>query len=320
MPVQPGRSDVHVNRPLTMISLAFMQSSANFVASRVFPTIPVSKQGDSYFTYDRGMFNRDEMAPRAPGTESAGGNYTLSTSTYFATTYAIHRDIPDQVRANADQPINLDREAAEYVALQALIRLEAQWVTDFFAPSIWTTDVTPGNLWSAASSTPIEDVRLGRRTVLQSTGFAPNKLVCARQVYDVLLDHPDIVGRLDRGQTTGPAIAKRDSLAALFELESIEVMDAIENTANEGATNVHAFIGGSNDALLVYAPATPGLMTPSGGYTFAWTGLLGSAATGGRVSRFPMANLKSERVEMEISFDQQLVAADLGYFFEDVVS
>ena len=96
-------------------------------------------------------------------------------------------------------------------------------------------------------------------------------------------------------------------------------MDAIENTANEGATNVHAFIGGKH-ALLLYTPATPGLMTPSAGYTFTWTGLLGGGALGTRISRMRVELRKADRVEIEMAFDQKQVAADLGYFFLTAVS
>jgi len=67
---QPTARDVHVNAPLTNISIAFLQSQDSFVASRVFPSIPVMKQSDRYYTYDRGDFNRDEMQLRAPGPRS----------------------------------------------------------------------------------------------------------------------------------------------------------------------------------------------------------------------------------------------------------
>ena len=336
---QPSRSDVHVNRPLTNISLAFAQSVVNFVADRVFPNVSVAKQSDTYFTYDRGEFNRDEMRERAPGTESAGGTYQIGTDTYFAKTRAYHRDIPDPVRANADNPISLDREATLFVTTKALIKREVTWRQAYFTEGdpgdTWTFDVD-GNavrsaafdpedaannqvvFWDDASSTPIEDVRLLKRSVLESTGFMPNQLTLGRAVFDVLLDHPDIVGRLDRGQTSGPAQATRDSLAALFEVEGVNVMDAIENTAQEGATASHSFIGGKH-ALLSYAPAAPGIMTPSAGYTFSWTGLLGSTAAGMRVKRFRMEHLESDRIEIDASYDQKLVSADLGAFFGSIV-
>ena len=87
-------------------------------------------------------------------------------------------------------------------------------------------------------------------------------------------------------------------------------MDAIMNTANEGATNAHSYIGGSKAALLVYAAPRPGLYTPSAGYTFLWNGLLGSGATGQRITRMRMPAIKSDRLEIEQAFDHKVVSAD----------
>lgn len=326
---QPSRSDVHVDRPLTNVSLAFLQSADMFIADRVFPVVPVSKQSDQYYTYDRGMFNRDEMEKRAPGAESAGANYTLSTDNYRADVWALHKDVSDQVRSNADEAVRLDRETTEFLTHKALIRKERNWASEYFTTGVWATDQTgvdsasptAGQFgrWDRADSTPIEDIRSGRRTVHESTGFRPNKLVLGRAVYDALLDHPDIVGRLDRGQTTGPAMVMRQNLAALFELDEILVMDAIFNSAAEGATNSHSFIGGKQ-ALLTYAAPSPGLMVPSAGYTFSWTGLLGAGALGTRMKRMRMEHLESDRLEIEMSFDHKLVADELGYFFATAVN
>jgi hypothetical protein len=342
--VQPTQSDVHVKGPLTNISLAYLQNANNFIAHRVFPVIPVNKQADSYFTYERGDFNRDEMRERAAGSESSGGTYEIGDDTYFARTYAYHKDVPDLVRANQDNPINLDREASMFVVNKGLIKRERTWVTKYFtggqAPGVtWTfvadgvassptaassfdpTNASNNNVlhWNDAASTPIEDIRKAKRFVLESTGFMPNIMTLGRAVYDTLVDHPDIVGRIDRGQTSGPVQASRENLAALFEVEEILVMDSIVNTANKGATAVHAFIGGKH-ALLSYRPPSPGLLTPSAGYTFAWNGLFGSVDQGFRVKRFRMEHLASDRVEIEMSYDQKKVSAELGYFFNGIVA
>lgn len=340
MPItQPSRSDVHVNRPLTNISVAFLQSADDFVAGRVFPNVPVGKQSDAYFTYDRGEFNRDEMEERTPGTESAGGSYQVGTDTYYSRVRAYHKDIPEQVRSNADNPIDLDREATEYVTHKGLINRERNWATTYFtagAPGdTWTFDVDgassrsgsfdPTNAsnnnvvyWNDAASTPIEDVRLLKRYVQEETGFRPNILTLGRPVFDSLLDHPDIVGRVDRGQTVGTAMVNRAALAALFELDEVLVMDAIYNTAKKGATASHAFIGGNN-ALLSYRPRTPGILTPSAGYTFSWTGFVGAGNDGMRIKRFYLDAIESDRVEIDMAYDQKLVSADLGAMFGGII-
>lgn len=327
----PTPGDVHVNAPLTNISIAYMQNAANFVADRVFPNIPVSKQSDRYYTYDRGYFNRDEMEVRAPGTETKGGEYSVdNTPTYFAPVYGFHHDIPDQRRANADSVLAPDQEATELVTMKGLIKREKLWVVKYFAGGIWTggdvdgVAVAPGAgqflQWNDANSNPIEDVRSSKTTVLEGTGFEPNILVIGQRVFDKLIDHPDIIDRVKYGQTAGgPALVGIPELQQLFGVPRVLVMKSIENTAKEGVANVHSFIGGKK-ALLVYAAPTPGLMTPSGGYTFSWNGYMGAGAAGQRIKRFRMENLASDRVEMEMAFDQKLVAADVGYFFDTAVA
>lgn len=318
---QPSRADVHVNRPLTNISIAWMQEQTNFVASRVFPLIPVAKQSDRYFTYDRGDFNRDEMQLRAPATESAGGTYRIdSTPTYYAPVRAFHRDVPDQIRDNADAPLSPDLEATRFVTQKHLINQEKNWAAAYMGQSIWDNDVTPGTKWDAASGKPIKDVRTGARTILAATGFKPNVIVCGRQAYDTLLDSPDIVDRLNRGQTpVGPAMTNRQQLAALFEVDEVLVMDAIENTANEGAAESSAFIGSEDDLLLTYRAPSPGIMTPSAGYTFAWTGQ-GGTNFGSVIKRFRMEEIESWRVEIKAAYDQKLIASELGYYLYNVTT
>ena len=340
---QPSRSDVHVNRPLTNISIAYLQDASRFVAGMVFPQVSVGKQSDAYFTYDRGEFNRDEMEERLPGTESAGGTYEIGNDTYYARTRAYHRDVPDQIRANADDPISLDREATDFVTQKGLIKREITWAASYFTAgdpgTTWTFDVDgvassptaaasfdPLNAsnndklhWNDASSTPIEDIRQGKRYVLESTGFMPNTLTLGQAVYDALVDHPDVVGRIDRGQTAGAARANLVTLADLFEVDKVLIMSAVQNTAKQGQAAAHSFIGGKH-ALLSYAPATPGIMTPSAGYTFNWTGLVGSGNEGMRIKRFRMDHLESDRIEIDMSYDQKKISADLGYFFGAIVA
>lgn len=330
---QPTAHDVHVNAPLTNISIAFLQNQDSFVASSVFPSIPVQKQSDRYYTYDRGDFNRDEMQLRAPGTESAGSGYSIdNTPTYFADVYAFHKDIPDQIRANADSVLQLDREATEYTSHKALIKKEGIFASQYMKSGVWTVDKTGVSAsptgsqflqWNDAASTPIEDIRTEMTVQQKSTGFRPNTLVLTRPVFDTLIDHPDIIDRVKYGTQDSSANISTVSvpeLQALWKIPRILIMDAIVNSADAGQANVHDFIGGKQ-ALLVYSAPRPGLMVPSAGYDFNWAGLLGSVGgLGTRVSKFRMKALKSDRVEIEMAFDLKLVAADLGTLFLSAIA
>lgn len=324
----PTRGDVHVNAPLTNISIAHIQKASHFIADRMFPNIPVSKQSDRYYVYDRGDFNRDEMKERAPGTESAGSGYDLdNTPTYYAPVEAFHKDVDDQIRANSDSVLAPDRDATIFVSQKALIRRERTFAIKALTAGVWSnektgvnSDVNPATeflLWSDANSDPIGDIRSAKRAVLEATGFEPNKLCLGTVVMDALIDHPDIIDRVKYGQTPGaPAEVNASTIAQLFELEEVLVSKAIHNTAAKGQTESSAFISGSN-ALLAYVAPSPGLMVPSAGYSFSWNGLLGASAMGGRVKRFRMDSLGADRIEIEQAVDQKVVGADLGFFFEN---
>lgn len=316
---QPTQGDVHVNGPLTNISIAYMQAASGFVADAVFPNIPVAKQSDVYYTYDRTFFNRNEMEVRAPGTRSKRIGYEVATDPYFAPVYAIGHDIPDQVRANADSVIMPDRDATNLVSQQALLKREVLWAGKHFIPSVWGTDQTSGSDWDAAGD-PIVQIRTAKRTVQQATGMVPNTLVLGRAAADLLLDNAAVVDRVIYGTQSETSKVKMSNVAALLEIDRIFVMDAIQNNAEEGAAESNDFIGTGLDALLCYVAPSPGLMTPSAGYTFSWNGFLGASAMGGRIKRFYVDDIESTTVEMQMAMDQKLIAADLGYFFDDVTA
>ena len=318
---QPTPSDVHVNTPLTNISIAYMQMQSEYKAADVFPVVPVSKQTDRYFTYTKGDWFRDEAMKRAPSAESVGSGFTLSsTATYSADVWAFHKDIPDQVRANEDAVINSDRDATEFVTQRLLISRERQFATTYTSSGVWDTTVTGGTdftVWSNfATSDPVGDVTTGMRTIKTNTGYRPNSLVMGGQVWDKLKDHPDI---LERIKYTQKGIISQDLVAQVFGVEKLIVMDGIYNSGNEGAANSMSQILGKY-ALLCYSAPSPSLLAPSAGYIFAWTGYGGRNAYGVSISRMRNDLTKSDRIEGELAYDMKVVATDLGYLFSGVVA
>jgi len=317
---QPTTGDVHIDAALTNISVAYVQDATNFVAGRVFPTVPVDKQSDKYYTYTVGDFRRDEVKPRAPGTESAGGGFNVGNDTYSADIYAYHKDVPDPVRANSDPAIDVDEDASRFLTQLFLIAREVQWTTDFFGIGIWDTDVVGGTdftAWDDAASDPENDIDTGKAAILIATGFEPNTLTVGYKVHQALKRHPLVT---ERFKYTSPDSITEQMLARFFEVDRYMVSKASYNTANEGAAaDVNAFIAGNN-ALLSYVAPTPGLLTPSAGYTFAWRGLTGASTVGVAISSFRMPALKSDRIEGEFAYDHKVVGSGLGYFFSAAVS
>jgi hypothetical protein len=323
----PTASDVHVNAPLTNISIAYIQAADQFIAARVFPNVPVSKQSDRYFMYLKQDWFRTEARERAPGTESAGDGWRIdNTPTYYAPVYAVHKDVDDQIRANQDNPINMDRDATLWVTTQLLLKRERIWADSYFQPTVWDTDLQgvdsspgPGQFlrWNKKGSRPFHDITNAAIGIAQKTGFRPNTLVLSPFAFNSLRHHPDV---LDRIKYTQRGVVTTEIMAGLFDVARVFVPWGVINYAAEGVPgdDDFEFVFGKS-ALLCYANPTPSILQPSGGYIFSWTGFLGAGQEGNRIKRFRMEHLSADRVEGEMAFDARLVASDLGVFFHNAV-
>jgi hypothetical protein len=333
MPIQPDLGAVHVNRPLTNISLAFMLDPSAFVADRAFPNIPVEYRSDTFYTFDRTFWLRDNMRKRGPGTESQGTGFEVATTPYLCDLFALHVDVSDIVRANADGAINMDRESTSLLVQQAMIKREKTWAARALVGASWTSTQTgvasasPGanqfTRWDFAGADPVAQILAWKRIVqiTNFTGKRPNVLVIGQEVWDALLTNASIMDRLKYGQTQGrPAQVTMSAVAQLLELDEIIVGSSVEVTSAEGVTPVTAATIIGKKGLLFYRPSAPGMMTPSAGYTFSWRGYHGMTDMGHRIKKFRMEPIASDRIEVEMAYDQRVISADLGVFLDVMVS
>lgn len=327
----PLPGDVHVNQLMTNHSISLIQSPSRFVATRIFPAVGVAKQSDKYLTIPAGEFHRDQMKKRAPGTRAKMIDYEIDTSkTYFCDRWGIGHVVPDDSKANADAPINLDRNATRLITMQGLIRREQLFSDTFMTTGVWSTDYTgvaasPGAgevlRWDDANSDPIKNIEDAKVAIEEATGFEPNVLNIGRHVYAAFKHHPDILDRIKYGQTSGsPAQVNQRLLAQLFDVEEVLVMKAVKNTAAKGQTSSNSFIGSGKSALLVHRTDTPDPDVPSAGYTFGWTGRLGAGKDGVRIRTYREEGVEGDVHEIDMWIDQKQTVADLGAYFATIVS
>lgn len=322
---QPDVGDVHVNALLTDISIAHMNKEEHFVADRMFPLVGVEKQSDLYQIYTRGdFFQGSETAQdmrallRAPGTRAAVAGYTLSNSPYRCDNFAIGVEIADELRANADAVFGLDREATILATQIQMIRRERAWATDFMTTGVWGTDISVTNKWSDyGASDPFTDLEDGLDAVEAATGDRPNRFAMGAIVWRRLKHHPDLVDRIKGGATTeSPALVQRRLLASILEIEEVLVARASYRSSAEGASLTMARII-DDDAILLFANPTPGLMTPTAGITFFWKPLVGGNLQFMR--KYRMEPERKDVMENHSYVDQVATETESGYFFNDVV-
>jgi len=317
----PLAGDVHVNVPLTNFAQRYLQAASNFVGLRAFPNLPVSKQSDLYFVFDKESFLTDDAEERADGTESVGGSFGLSQDPYYARVYAFHKKVTDRQRANADSQIKLEQSASNFVVQKMLIKRERVFVDKMFTAGVWNFHSVVNTDWSVETASPIEEIRTQKREVQLATGYRPNRMLIGRTGFDTLMDNDEILSRIIGGSTTAmPAHVKKQHLTELLELDEILVMDSVVSTLNAAKTeNEHKFIG-SDDALLYYAPMTLDAEEPTAGIQFSWTGFMGATDNGMRIKKFRKESVESDIVEAQMAFDYKRTSAELGVFFSSVSS
>jgi hypothetical protein len=329
---QPDPGSVHVNRPLTNMSLAFIQEQDAYAATQVFQTIGSKNQSDLYWEYPRGYWFTDEAQKRGPNAESAGSGFKVQTRSFACDVWAFHSDIPDQVRANEDSPLNSDTDAMEFVTQKMLIRKEMQFKTDYLGDGSapWTDKAQgvaagPTGIqviqWSNYStSDPISNVKSLITRRQKATGVRMRYMAIGQEVWDILTEHPDIIDRVKYAAgPDNPAIVTPKAVAALMGLREIIIASAVVNSGVEGGTDAFDFIWGKR-ALIFHRPPRPGVRVPAAGYTFGWTGYAGTNAEGQRIKKFRMESLASDRVEAEGAYDLHVVSADLATLLYDVIA
>jgi hypothetical protein len=316
----PNRTDLYVNKLLGNFAVGWMQSQDVFVAGKVFSYLPVDEKTGNYGEYDRADWLRDEAAPRAPGTPSAGGDYDIDLSgEYICKRISYHSDVDNEKIAVTQKPFNLKRDATRYVSRKFLIYNERKFSTDFFGASKGWNDragVDSGAStnqfirFNKTGATPVDTVQKYRDEIA-AYGFTPNVILASPDVHRCLCNHADVLGRIQYSQK---GIVTDSLLAELFEVKNYYVGRAVANTAAKGATEATSFIF-SNGLWIGYVDPSPGSVdTPTAGATFAWRNYMGASDLGTRVKEFPIDERDCVRIEGDQAVDMKMISGVLGTY------
>src|SRR5690606_27447535 len=325
----PTPSDVRHDPLLSNVSVAYLQETTAFAAHRVFPRVPVAMSQGKYWHYPRGHFMRDDVGPRPLGGRVPQTSFAVEKLDYSIEEEGLSSTLDDRERANATPPYDPERARVRLLTQKILIHRERAWASAFFRTGVWSTDrtgvstdpnVNAGQFlqFDQSNSDPIGLFQQYIDRVASSTGFEPNRLVLGRDTWRVVRNHEDVIDRIKHTQR---GVATRAISAALVGVDEVLVPGGVYNASPEGVTDNIDWIINPKGALLVYAASEPSIDAPSGGYTFSWTGLLGEGedAVEVPVMRARFGPEHSDWFEVRIAHAAQLVAADLGVFFDACV-
>jgi len=304
---RPTQRDVHVNRPLTNISVAY--TNANYIAEQVFPMVGVQKQSDLYFLFDKWEAFRLRTGPRPPGQRAPTFDYTVTTASYICTNDSTAFQLPDETRDNADDPLRPFIFGAKRVADGLLLSLEDRVAALVTACGNWGSASNPGTKWDVTTAGIWSDMDTQVNAVSDSIGKPPNVMVISDHAWRACRNNADLLDRVK--YTRNGATIEPTDLMGWFNLDKVLIGRAQKVTTREGETQSFTKIWGDM-CWVGYVTPQAALEEPTAGYVFRWGNK--------KVERFREGPEHADLLQAEWFTDEVIVASDAGAIFSDVTS
>lgn len=308
---------LHVDQVMTNFVMGYRPKG--IIVDRVSPPVTVFKQSDFYIVYDRAdtLRNYNTQSRRAPGTEARKVSRQVGSGTYMAVNYALKTSVTVEDNANADPAYR-----------QHLLNQNGMFLTDLLmlawenrvAPQVTTVaNVGSGagvsSAWTGAASNPIGNINTAINNVHYSTGYRPNKMAMGIQAWNSLRTHPDI-RNIIFGTNNGGGYPSTSQVAALFDLEEINVSGLFLNSANEA--QAESLSSPWADHVVVYYSGNPAAIEPTAFASFRWAppGLANM-----QVERHPFdSKTKSEDLEVGYYQDERVPGPTYAFVLRAVNS
>lgn len=304
------QQDVVVDPALSNVSIRYTNDT--FIADLVLPTIKVSKQTGKYYVYDKSNLRLDKTN-RAAGSPANEIDFGVApTGSFSCDDHALKGFVADEIQDQADAALNPLIDETETVTEKLLIDREVSAAALLTSTANMTQNTTLSGTsqWSDYSnSDPIGDIRTARTLIHANTFKKPNTLILGKQVFDMLCDHPAIIERVKYSQL---GVVTEELMARVFQVEKIIVGEAGQNTANEGQTDVLAYIWGKN-AIVAYISPVVRIKMLTLGATFTY---------GTReVKRWRDEDREGTYVRIgKDNYVQKLIAAACGYLVKNAIA
>ncbi len=322
MPTQ-NLSDTRVIDPV-LSTLARGYRHAMFVFPYLFPFAMVGQRGGTVISFRAEDFVKRDLI-RAPGASRQRLNVGYDGEKYVLDQRSLDGTLPIErlEEAWAVPGIDLGRNTVNTVMQSIGLQIEiqaAELATSSDNYSGTHTKVLAGeSQWSHANSKPAQAVEDVKKLIRQGIGLNPNTMVIGVDVYDQLVNHPDVIDRIKHTQgltvqmRDGETVVNPGKLANYFGVQHLAVAEA-----QKGEVGKFSSVWGKN-VILAYTgmssleQASAAMGEPSFGYTYRLNGY--------PIAREPWLDPQHDSWIYPVTCEDSSVIAgkDAGYLFTSVV-
>lgn len=306
----PGQARV-IDPILTTVAQGYR--NAEMVADALFPRVPVEARGGKVLSFAREDF-RLYATGRTPGSTTKRVQYGYSGLPYALEQHALEGLVPFELMQEANAVPGIDLGTGAVRKTQNIISLRNEKASADIATTAGNyaasnkVTLSGTSQWSDPASTPSADIETAKEAVRAKIGRRPNTVILGPKVFTKLKTHPAII---DRIKYTGRDVVTVDLLAALWEVRTVRVGDAVY----ENAAGALADVWGKFVVVAYTETASLSDMgLPSYGYTYGLAG-------------FPLVeepyqdrNAKSWVYPVTDELMPVMAAADAGYLISAAVA
>lgn len=259
-----------------LTSLLLGMGQGTFIAEQLFPRLPQALSGVMLAKLGDERLKKYNLR-RAPGAKTKRIDISYDGKTYTVNQYSVEVPIPRELIREADESRklnvgnHLDVSKIAMTTANDILLLDYEIEVATLATTAGTyaaghvLALAGGTKWSAATGTPVTDIRAASDVIRKKIGKRPNKLTLSADAFSAIVGNAEVKAYLPSTQT---GVATIEQLKIILNVPEIVVGDAVWLDGSGVGSDVWG-----NSAILAYVPKIGGsgadisLAEPGFGFT-----------------------------------------------------
>lgn len=269
-------AEIRLKQNPILTSLLLGLGQGTMVAEKLFPRLPQALSSVALAQLGNERLKRYNLR-RAPGGATKRIDIKFDGKVYTVDQYSVEVPIPRELLREADESRklnvsnHLDVSQIAMATANDVLGLDYELECAALATATGTyaaghvTALAGGTKWSAATGTPVTDIRAASNVIRKKIGKRPNRLTLSPDAKLAVETNPEVRGYLPSTQMGTPTL---EQLAKIFEVEEVVQGDAVYIDAANAGQDIWG-----NNAVLAYVPKIGGagntisLAEPGFGFT-----------------------------------------------------
>lgn len=307
----------------TMYEFDLEMDRRGFIATRVAPVLEVGSQAGVFGKIPVEQLLETPETSRAPGSNYSRGNWKFTSASYATEEHGREEPVDDREARMYQQYVDAEMVATSRAYDAVLRNAEIRMASLIFNATTWGALTTAvGTEWStAATATPIANIKTACESVWTQCGLWPNALIVTRHVFRNLRVCAEVIAAIAASGAGDKATQGRvteQQLAEVFDLPYIIVAGGTKNTANKGQAATFDKIWDDEYAMVCRIAETNDVREPCIARTFHW-GEDGSSI-GGTVESYRDEAIRGDIIRVRHDVDELVMYTECGHLLSNITA